>query len=709
MIIGTAGHIDHGKTSLVKAITGVDADRLKEEKARGITIDLGFAYWPQGDGSVLGFVDVPGHERFVHTMMAGAQGVDAVMLVIAADDGIMPQTREHLEILTLLGLRIGLVALTKIDRVSETRRHQVTADVQRFLADTGLDAAPVYPVSNVTGDGVETLKSALAALHQGHRRKTSRRLFRLAVDRSFILQGAGLVVTGTVLDGQARLGDEVTVSPLGIAARIRSIHAQNRASEIAQAGDRCALNLAGAGIDKDKVHRGSMILAPFAHAPTRRIDAEIRVSPGARKGLTPWMPVRLLHATSDLPAHIVLLADEIPKPGATAPIQIVTETPFAAYRLDRFILRDPSASITLGGGRFLDLRAPERKRRAPERLVTLRALSEADWQVALGEILEAAPVAVDVARFAQDNGEVLSAVLSECERVGAWLLRHGQTPYVIGPRPLKHLADLVQRSLAAFHLANPDLIGLGLERLRLQAVPRLAAPLFRLLLRKFVGEGWLALDGNWIRLSSHAVSMSLEDENLLHEIHPLIADRERFRPPRVRDIAQGLQEEEAVIRALLRRCGRAGELDEVAQDHFFLRGAIAEAVNIATGLEQELQGWFPASAFRDRLEAASGGTVGRKVAIQILEFFDRHGVTIRRGDLRRVNPHRRNLFEHAVETNLPEAAEAVSIPELGRESSLVGRPDFKSGWGREPVPGGFDSHSLPPNPSGDRSRASRSV
>lgn len=704
MIIGTAGHIDHGKTSLVKAITGVDADRLKEEKARGITIDLGFAYWPQDDGSVIGFVDVPGHERFVHTMMAGAQGVDAVMLVIAADDGVMPQTREHLEIISLLGPRQGLVALTKTDRVDAAQIARVTAEIARFLQGTVLEGAEILPVSSMSGAGLPELASALRGLRRQEQR--AGRQFRLAVDRSFLLQGAGLVVTGTVLDGSLAVGEEVVVSPLGLPARVRSIHAQNRPSETARAGDRCALNLAGAGLEKDKVARGAMIVAPALHAPTRRVDAEVQVAPGAKRGLTPWMPVRFHHATAELAAHLVLLGDEVPRPGMRVPVQIVTEAPFAALRLDRFVLRDPSAAFTLAGGRLLDLRAPDRKRRTPERVAILAALGEPDWREALARLFETALGTLDLDAFAQDNGLVLADVVAEAERRGARLLKLGARHHALGAGQLEQLGGALRDALAGFHAANPDLMGTGLERLRLQTAPRVPAPLFRALLRGFVAEGWLAIDGNWIRLASHSVAMSLEDENLLFEIRPLLAAKERFRPPRVRDIAGSLNEDEAVVRALLRRCGRAGVLDEVAHDHFFLRSAVAEGVGLAAALEEECGGWFPAANFRDRLEAASGGAVGRKVAIQFLEFLDRHGVTIRRGDLRRVNPHRRGLFEtaagsagigaDAVENPLPEAEDTASVPASGREASLVGRPDFKSGWGSQAVPGGFDSHSPPP-------------
>jgi selenocysteine-specific elongation factor len=253
----------------------------------------------------------------------------------------------------------------------------------------------------------------------------------------------------------------------------------------------------------------------------------------------------------------------------------------------------------------------------------------------------------------------------------------------------------VRAALAAFHAENPDLTGTGLERLRLQTAPRVPAPVFRAILRGFVGAGWLVIDGNWVRLASHQVAISLEEENLWFELGRHISGGERFRPPRVRDIARLTGEDEGDIRRLFKRLGRAGEIDEVAHDHFFLRRTVAEAVDIACAVELAANGWFNAALYRDAVEAAGGGTVGRKVAIQILEFFDRHGVTIRRGDQRRVNPHRRDLFAVA-----SEHAKTQDVDGSGREASLVGRPDFKSGWGRETVSGGFDSHSLPPLPGG---------
>ena len=309
MIVGTAGHIDHGKTALVRALTGVDTDRLKEEKARGITIDLGFAYLPAANGVSIGFVDVPGHEKFVHTMVAGAGGVDFALLVVAADDSVMPQTREHIAIMDLLGLARGIVALTKVDLVSDERRQDVTAEIAGVLAETSLAGSAIAPVSVVTGEGVDALRDRLIEEARRVERHVSARRFRLAVDRSFVLAGVGTVVTGTVLSGAVAIDDRVTVSPSGIAARVRSIHAQNRAVDRGHAGDRCALNLVGGDVAKDAIRRGDAVLDPELHAPTDRIDATLRLLPSESKPVAQWTPARLHHAAADVGARLVLLRD----------------------------------------------------------------------------------------------------------------------------------------------------------------------------------------------------------------------------------------------------------------------------------------------------------------------------------------------------------------------------------------------------------------
>jgi selenocysteine-specific elongation factor len=689
MIIGTAGHIDHGKTSLVRALTGVDTDRLKEEKARGISIELGFAYLPAPDGAVLGFIDVPGHEKFIHTMLAGATGIDFALLVIAADDGVMPQTLEHLAILDLLGVSQGIVALTKCDLMSASRRDEVTIDIANLLAPTRLSGAAIMPVSTVTGEGIEPLRERLfeAAATAGHH--ASDGLFRLAVDRSFTLAGAGTVVTGTVLSGHVAVGDRVVISPSGREARVRSIHAQNRVADRGIAGDRCALNLAGDGITKDAISRGDVVLDAGLHAPADRIDVVLRLLPSEVKPVTPWFPVRLHHAAAEVGARVVLLGDDPVAPGAEAFVQLVLERPIAAAVGDRFVLRDTTAQRTIGGGTLLDLRAPGRKRRTPERLAQLQACAMTDPAGGLSALLDRAPYHVELTGFARDRA-LSSAQMGEiAARLGLLRTMGAGMEFALSPPVWLRFKQGLLATLEQFHLENPDLPGLGLERLRLQLEPRLPAPAFRSFLQKLADGSAIALHGAWVRLATHEVRLTPADEQSWAKIAPRLSDAERFRPPRVRDIAGLLTLREPDVRRLLKLLGRLGRVDEVAHDHFFLRSTVAEMVDIIVDLAAAAEnGQFTAAQFRDRVDN------GRKVAIQILEFFDRHGVTLRRGDLRRINRHRLDLFRFAV-AETPQSQTAS-----GRESSPVGRPDFKSGKGREPVLGGFDSLSLPPRTRG---------
>ena len=399
MIVGTAGHVDHGKTALVRALTGIDTDRLQEEKARGISIDLGFAYLPAPDGRILGFVDVPGHERFIRNMLAGATGIDFVLLVVAADDGVMPQTIEHLAIVDLLGVTRGLVALTKTDLVLPERLSEAKREIGNALSATAIAGAEIIPVSAVTGAGIDRLRDALFTAAHAFGRRAAAGRFRLAVDRSFTLSGTGTVVTGTVLSGRVAVGDAVLVSPSGIEAHVRSIHTQNQPAASGQAGDRCALNLAGRDIHKDAIARGDVVLDPALHAPTDRIDASLRLLPGEPKKLGQWTPVRLHHAAAELAAQVVPLSDETIDPGLQSVVQLVLERPIAAVAGDRFVLRDTSGQRTLGGGSFLDLRAPARKRRRPARLAQLEAHALADPQEALSALLRLPPGLCRSVRF----------------------------------------------------------------------------------------------------------------------------------------------------------------------------------------------------------------------------------------------------------------------------------------------------------------------
>jgi selenocysteine-specific elongation factor len=681
MIVGTAGHIDHGKTALVRALTGIDADRLPEEKARGITLDLGFAYWPRPDGQIIGFIDVPGHEKLVHNMLAGATGIDLVLLVVAADDGIMPQTREHLAILDLLGLSRGIVALTKVDLADEGRRRAVEAEIAATLAGTCLADAEIVPVSAITGEGIGTLTQRLDGLCRTTALRAADGRFRLAVDRTFTLVGTGTVVTGTVLSGGVSVGDAVVVSPSGLEARVRSLHVQNRAAERGQVGERCALALAGTGITKDAIGRGDIVLDPSLHAATNRIDARLRVLRSEMKPVGQWMPVRFHHGASDVAARLVILRDEPIAPGETELVQIVLEKPIAAAAGDRFVIRDTSASHTIGGGVLIDLRAPERKRRTPERRAELRALDAADSSAALAAALDGPRGFVGLGAFFRDRAASASAEADAIERHDLIVLSGGHQAVATRRAIWQRFSEAAIATLDAFHAERPDLQGMGQEKLRLSLHPRLPALLFAAAVQRMVNAGAMVLDRAWLRRPHHEVRMTAEEESIWSRARPLLGDVNRFRPPRVRDVAREFGIDEKIVRRVFRLAARRGEVDEIALDHFFLADTVSEMAEIALLIARAAEdGRFNAAEFRDRLEN------GRKVAIQILEYFDRQGFTMRRGDWRRINPNRTGMFSRPAE---PQAV-------IGGDASPVGRPDFKSGKGRETVLGGFDSHSLPP-------------
>ncbi|MRX49846.1 selenocysteine-specific translation elongation factor [Paracoccus sp. S-4012] len=633
MIVGTAGHIDHGKTALVKALTGADVDRLKEEKARGITIELGFAYADLGTG-VVGFVDVPGHEKLVHTMVAGAGGIDLALIVVAADDGVMPQTREHVAILDLLGVPRAIVALTKADLADEARRGAVAAEVAAVLAGTALEGAEVVAVSSLTGEGIAGLRDRLARAAAETRARAAEGGFRLAVDRSFSMTGAGTVVTGTVHSGRIATGDEVVVSPSGLTARVRELRAESRSAASAGSGHRVALNLAGPGIAKDAIHRGDEIVAPALHAPTSRIDAELRLLASEARPLTSGSRARLHSGTVEAGVRIVALgADAVPG-GAAAMVQLVLDRPIATSWGRRFILRDVSAQRTLGGGRFIDLRPPARKRATPERLAQLEAMSVSDPAEALAAQLAAPPRMVAWDAFLRDRNLDPGALDGQAVVLGA-----APDRVALAPPTAETLRADMTATLAAFHVEHSDLQGMAPERLRLALNPRLPKPAFAALLAAEAARGEFRLDSGFARLPSHEVRMTPEDQGIYQRYIAGLGGEGRFRPPRVRDFATVEGEDEREVRRVMRLAARMGRVDQISRDHFFLRPTTEEMADIVRRLSAAApDGWFSAPALRDELRN------GRKVAIEILDFFDRHGLTLRRGDLRRVNPHRADLF-----------------------------------------------------------------
>ncbi|MBI1283439.1 MAG: selenocysteine-specific translation elongation factor [Thiobacillus sp.] len=626
MIVGTAGHIDHGKTLLVQALTGVDTDRLKEEKARGISIELGYAYQPLDNGEVLGFIDVPGHERFIHTMLAGASGIDFGLLVVAADDGVMPQTREHLDILNLLGVARGAVALTKIDRVGHSRVQEVEREVRTLLVNTTLEQARIFPLSAVSGAGVASLRASLHEEAKGFRMRASQGGFRLAVDRSFSLQGIGTVVTGTVFSGSVRIGDEMLTTPGGKPVRVRSLHVQNRVANEGSAGQRCALNLVGA--DKDEIARGDWIVAQGLHAPTNRFDACLTLSVNAPNPLKHWAPVHLHLGASHAIARVALLDRDLLAAGDSAFAQLVLEEPIGALNGDAFILRDADARHTLGGGRILDPWGPPRRRRTPERLTELTSLLNADPRTRLTELLAAAEWGLDCGRTACSwNLAGLGDLLPDNVRV----VEGGKQSFAFDARHWQALKTRLLGQLADYHQRFPDELGIDAGRARRMFLTKLPEAAFSALIQDVLQAGHLARNGAWLRLPDHAVTLSSQEQGLYERLLPALLDSP-FDPPWVRDLARRSSLDEGRVRQLMIKLGRQGKLYQIVRDLFYTPEALTRLSAILLELEAQL-GAVRAADLRDRCG------VGRKRTVQILEFFDRVGYTRRTGETHRVrNP-----------------------------------------------------------------------
>jgi selenocysteine-specific elongation factor len=619
MIIGTAGHIDHGKTTLVRALTGVDTDRLKEEKARGISIELGYAYTPLAGGDVLGIIDVPGHERLVHTMVSGACGIDFALLVVAADDGVMPQTREHIAILELLGVSLGAVALTKTDRVDGRRLHEVQAEIAAALAATTLSGAPIFGLNATAANdpGTELLRHHLHEAAARFPVRRDQRLFRLAVDRVFSLSGHGTVVTGTVFSGQVGTGDMVAVMPSGTQVRVRSIHAQNRATDSGCAGQRCALNLVG--IETSAIARGDWLADPRAFVPTPRIDVRLRLLAGdGSRRLTSWSPLHVHLGTGHHVAHVVPLDSTELSAGETARVQLVFDKPVCATPGDRFIVRDAQATHTVGGGVVLDPAAPSRKRRSVERLRWLSALEKLVAGEGVGHLLRDAPHGVKMSELSRVLGLPAEEVLLPADTV---TIDSGQERFALHPAHWLALRDRAIAALLQFHAQVPDEPGPDIGRLRRIALPDLSDALWRALIAALVQERLVIRSGPWLHLPEHTVALSDADQVLARKLQPLISTG-KFDPPWVRDLAAVSHEPEERVREVLRKSVTQGTVFQVVRDLFYDRDSVGELAAIITRLAQE-HGTIDAARYRDELG------LGRKRTVQILEFFDRVGYTRR--------------------------------------------------------------------------------
>ena len=637
MIVGTAGHIDHGKTALVRALTGVDADRLAEEKARGITIDLGYAYLSRPDGETMGFVDMPGHEKFIRNMLAGAAGIDALLLVVAADDGIMPQTREHLAIAELLGIDRALVALTKCDLAEPDRLAGLEGEIAALLHGGPLAGAGIVRTSVPRGQGIAEMQARLDALQSADPQRRDGPA-RLAIDRSFSLAGAGTVVTGTLVQGTLAVGDVLAVRPAGGEVRIRSLHVQGAKKERAHAGQRCGVALGGR-IKRSALGRGDWLLDRAIATSTDRIDAELRLLPGEKRPLRHWTAVRFYHGAAEIAARIAVLQDTPVTPGATALVQIVLDQPVAAFSQDRFILRTHNGERTLGGGTVIDLAPPRRRRKRVQRLDQLAAMRIADPAASLRAQLACWPLYVDLGQFASSralSAEQLAAILAE------------EAPQIVGSAEHRHalagttwqnLRRCVLDEVRSFHDRYPQLLGPNLRRIQRACFTGMPETLVQAVMERLVAGADLARDGGVYRLPSHKLGLDHGDARLWDRAAPLLGGEARFRPPLGIELAAVLGARDFDVRRVLRMKGKEGAVAEIGEDRFLLMSTLREIAAVIKDIHATAQdGRFGVADLRDRLNN------GRKVAIEILEYFDRQGITARRGDLRVLDTDRLREF-----------------------------------------------------------------
>lgn len=628
LILGTAGHIDHGKTSLVKALTGTDTDRLKEEKARGITIELGFAHLELAGGIRFGIVDVPGHEKFVRTMVAGVGGMDMVMLVIAADEGIMPQTREHLDILRLLGVKSGLVALTKCDMVDREWLDLVTEEVRDFVTDSFLEKAPICPVSSRTAAGLEELKTELARLADEVAEKRREGQFRLPVDRVFTMAGFGTIVTGTLLAGEMRVGDELELLPSGQEGRVRGIQAHGNKVDAGQAGQRLAVNLQG--IDLDQARRGDVVVPRGVFRSTRAVDVRLDYLASAPRMLKHRATVRLHSATYEVPAQVILLDRDTLQPGESAYAQLRLKEPALLLSGDSYIIRAFSPQITVGGGVTLDPFPPCRRRRSADALQLLEALDAAEHQSTLRLIIGQSllsGIAYDdlllrcgIPRKAADTA--LAALLAS----GAVLQMAREPRLFLAREALDQLKQGMLGELTTFLTANPLKQGMGKEELKTRlprrSDPRFFAPLLAALER----DGAVLIDRDIVRPAGQMLRQTMAVDALGSKIVVFLQEK-GIEPPTIKEIMERFRCDEKTVRDNLALLVRNGEAARISSDLFYAAPAL-DGLRDKLVIHLREHGEIAPPEYRE----LTG--LSRKFLIPLLEYFDGEKVTIRVGDKR---------------------------------------------------------------------------
>ena len=624
MIIATAGHVDHGKTSLVRRLTGIDTDRLPEEQRRGMTIDLGFAY-VDAFGTRVGFVDVPGHERFVHNMLVGASGIDLALIVVAADDGVMPQTIEHVQILEVLGVTRAIVVVTKIDRATATRVAAVCASIPTLLAGTAFEGASVLCLSSTTGEGLHALQAhlqAVVAAATAREASAQAQLFRLAIDRVFTVAGTGTVVTGYVHAGACAVGDELLLWPRGERVRIRGIHANDRDEAQAVQGQRAALALAG--VDRASCTRGDWLLDPACALGTTRIVGRLHAStrlPAHRD----WLRVHLHSASSHALARVHAWQDAEGR--SLAELRLDSPLPFVHG--DRFVLRDDAAQHTLGGGMVLDPSPPARGLTRPDYHAQLAPLFAVTPQEALA-IAARGNTIIALAAFRQSWNLPEAALAPLLEGAGMQRTARAADALAITTTALAAHEQAVADTVDTWHKANAHVRGIRPDQLRAVLRARVPAHLIGPICERMIEAGMLQRAAGFVQRPGHAPRISADDRALWLRLEPLVGAE--VRPPVLHDIARRLPMDIETLRTALRRLAFAGLVVQVADNRFFLATQVEGLMQVARALDAEAAGdGFLATRFRDET------ALGRNLAIDVLEHFDSTGFTVRRGDRRIVS------------------------------------------------------------------------
>ncbi len=628
IVLGTAGHIDHGKTTLIKTLTGVDLDSLKEEKERGITIQLGFTSLTLPSGQKLGIVDVPGHEKFVRNMVSGVGGIDIVLFTIAADEGIMPQTKEHLDICQILKIKRGVIALTKTDLVDEEWLQLVTDEIAEWVKGSFLESAPIIPLSSTTGEGIPALLTALDKLAQEVEERTSSGVFRLPIDRVFTMKGFGTVVTGTLISGSVALGDNVEILPEKIAAKIRGIQVHNQQVEKATAGLRTAINLQG--VEKTFVERGSVLVKEKTLQPTSRVDAKIKLLKNASKPLKNRSRIRFHSGTHEVLAQLILLDHEELHPGESSLAQFKLEEPVVVLPLDRFVLRSYSPVLTIGGGQVLDAHPHKHRRLAEETLDHLNALQAgSDKEKIVLFVSDSAMAGLDltqlVTRLGKEPAE-LSPLIRDLVTAKKLILIEKESHKVIATNQYDKLKSALLEHLKGYHKNFPLKQGMPKEELKSKFPQLTDSKLFNHFLDDLLSSSLIQIEKDKVWLSEHKPNLK-DSQKVLKDKIAQIYLQGKLSPPSFKELVQQLSSNEKETKSILDLLTADGVIIKAKDNLWFHRDALDTLTKDLIRYLKE-NGEITTPQFKELTQAS------RKYTIPLMEYCDQSKITIRVGDKR---------------------------------------------------------------------------